>query len=339
MTPGCSGVLVPSSVKKSGLGGAVSITFSCSRCLLHHIPFESSMKFQSFNTTKVGAAVQVAFVVAGCTHATYCKALKYALGIDAVGADTFMSTIVKMYPVVKQMVDEMCEEAKSDMRGMDQTQLGSWSRAVTSADGTWMTRGHHSKNSTFSIRDYLTGALLYYVHLCQKGRDKVIQEELYQGTSKSAEGYGARLTLRKAKEEGMHIEVHWQDADSSSSSVVAEHFSDAKVMICGGHAGWAHKKQLENLAKVKSFSADFKALHRDKFPQVFNVLCHCKNRHSVGCGCLSEAFIEKALNNFSFILSESQSPEETVSLDQTCTRPARVGYWAVRLPSSQSLQL
>lgn len=128
------------------------------------------------------------------------------------------------------------------MKSMDQTQLGSWSRAVTSADGTWMTRGYHSKNATFSMRNYLTGALLYYVHICQKGRDDVIQDNLYQGTSKAAEGYGARLALKKAKEEGLCIEVHWQDDDSSSSNVVVEHFSDAKVMICGGHAGRAHKK-------------------------------------------------------------------------------------------------
>ena len=52
-----------------------------------------------------------------------------------------------------------------------------------------------------------------------------------------------------AKEEGMNIEVHWQDADSSSSNAVHEHFSDAEVMICGGHAGRAHMKQLENLQK------------------------------------------------------------------------------------------
>ena len=308
VTPGCSGILIPSSVKMSGLGGAISITFSCNGCLMHHIPFESSLKFKG--TTKIGTAVQVAFIVAGCTHATYCKVLRYALGIDAVGANAFMSTIVKMYPIVKQLVDDMCEEAKNDMKAMDQTQLGSWSRAVTSADGTWMTRGYHSKNATFSIRNYLTGALLYYVHLCQKGRDKVIQEDLYQGTSKAAEGCGARLTLKKAKEEGLRIEVHWQDADSSSSNVVVEHFGDAKVMICGGHAGRAHKKQLENLAKMKSFSEDFIAMHGKKFPLVRDVVCHCKKRHSIGCGCLSDSFIERARNNFSFILSESQSPEE-----------------------------
>ena len=87
----------------------------------------------------------------------------------------------------------MCEGAKDDMRCMDQLELGSWSRAVTSADGTWMTRGFHSRNATFSIRNYFNGALLYRKHLCQSGRDKIVKEELYQGTSKSAEGYAAEV--------------------------------------------------------------------------------------------------------------------------------------------------
>ena len=65
---------------------------------------------------------------------------------------------------------------------------------LATVDGTWHTRGWHSKNATFTIRNYLNGALLYYQHLCQKGRDHVI-EELYKGTSKSSEGYAARITF------------------------------------------------------------------------------------------------------------------------------------------------
>ena len=112
-----------------------------------------------------------------------------------------------MFPVVQEIVDRMCEEAITDMKTMNQDELGSWSCAVTSADGAWMTRGHHNKNFTFSIRNYYTEALLYRKHLCQKGRDT---EELYQGTSKGAEGYVARLTFKKAKEEGINIAIHWQ---------------------------------------------------------------------------------------------------------------------------------
>ena len=81
-----------------------------------------------------------------------------------------------------------------------------------------MTRGHFSKNFTFSIHNYYTGTLLYRKHLCQKGKDNdMIKEELYQGTSKGAEGYAARLTFNKAKAEGINIAIHWQYADSSSS--------------------------------------------------------------------------------------------------------------------------
>ena len=131
-------------------------------------------------------------------------------------------------------------------------ELGSWKRAVTVADGMWQTRGWHSKNATFTIRNYLNGALLYYHDLCQRGRDKMIEEELYKGTSKSAEGYAARVTFRRAKEEGMQVATHWQDADSSSAKAVSDVFPDAKIMICGGHAGRAHKKSLENKNSFKA---------------------------------------------------------------------------------------
>lgn len=187
---------------------------------------------------------------------------------------TFVNTIKRMHPIVEGMLDELCEVAKQEMRAMPQDELGSWSCAVTCADGTWQTRGWHSKNAAFSVRNYYTGALLYYKHLCQKGRDKIIQEELYQGTSKSAEGYAAHTTFKKAKEEGMQVAIHWQDADSSS---VTEIFPNAEIMVCGGHAGRAHKHQLETRAKQKEFTDALKKKYRKQFPGV-DEKCHCKSR-------------------------------------------------------------
>ena len=102
----------------------------------------------------------------------------------------------------------------------------------------------------------------YRKHLCQKSRDDIIEEELYQGTSEGAEGYTAHLTFKKAKDEGMNIAVQWQDADSSSKAVI-DHFPNANVMICGGHAGRAHKKQLEKLQKMKSFTVDLIRKYED----------------------------------------------------------------------------
>ena len=144
-------------------------------------------------------AVQVAFITAGCTHATYVKALQHVLGIRPVSAPTFMRTIETLHPIVKQMVDEMCEREKQRMRRMDPSTLGSWKKAVTCADGTWMTRGFHSKNATFSIRNYNTGALLYYKHICQRGRDtlgalqrhlQICRKILCQGTTSDCKAGG-----------------------------------------------------------------------------------------------------------------------------------------------------
>ena len=177
-----------------------------------------------------------AFILAGSTHTTYCKILRNALGMKTVNARVFLDTIEKMYPVVKAMVDDLCEVAKREMKEKNDGDLGSWKRAVTTADGTWQTRGWHSKNATFTIRNYLNGALLYYHHICQKGRDK---GDLYLGTSKSAEGYAAHVTF---KEEGMDVAIHWQDADSSSAKAVREIYPKAEIMLCGGHAGRAHWK-------------------------------------------------------------------------------------------------
>ena len=115
---------------------------------------------------------------------------------------------------------------------LDQRELGSWSRAVTSADGTWMTRGFHSKN--------------------------------------------------------------------------------ARV----------HKKQLEKLKEVERYTDTLIKKYEEKFPSVGDVVCHC-TRHKSGCGCMSNQFIERARNNFSLILSISESAEEFATKIRALARHGR----------------
>ena len=311
-TPECKGELVPVNVNSEGFGGGISVRYACNGCASKDALFETSSNFQDHASSSISMCVQVAFIVAGCTHAVYHRTLKLALGIQAVCMKTFLKTIESMYPVVKEILDEVCEIAKKAMKEMNQDELGSWQKAVTTADGVWHTRGWPTKNATFSIRNYLTGALLYYHHLCQKGRDGVVQEELYEGTSKSAEGFAARHTFRRAKQEGMQIAVHWQDADSSSANAVVEVFPKAEVMICGGHAGRAHKKILEKRQKVKCFTKKLIERYEKTYPAVSTLTCKCKGNHSATCGCMTAAFIAKAHTNFSSILMEAKSQEEFV---------------------------
>ena len=115
-TQGCKGELTPVKVSTFGLGGAVSIKYNCNGCGKHEAHFETSSKNELYNTSDISMSVQVAFIVAGCTHTTYYKTLKHTLGIDAVQWTTFQSTIKRMFPVVQEMVDRMCEEAKTEMK-------------------------------------------------------------------------------------------------------------------------------------------------------------------------------------------------------------------------------
>ncbi len=152
--PACRGNLVSTSVRR-GVGGAATITYNCDGCQEQEVTLDTC-KVDGRNS-EITRALHVAFIISGCTYATYTKVLRHSLGIQSTYDDRFQDTIRFMLPVVKKMVDEMCTEAREAMKKKKKEELGSWERAVTVADGAWMTRGHHSENFTFSIRDFFTG--------------------------------------------------------------------------------------------------------------------------------------------------------------------------------------
>ena len=220
------------------------------------------MKFQNvMGITDVGASIIVAFIISGCLFKTYYKVMKMVLGIDCYHYSTYDRVLKRLHPVV----NEMCEDAKNDMKCISNEKLGSWKQAVTSADGVWHTRGYHSKNGSFTVRNYINGALLYYAHLSQKGSDTF----LYEGTSKSMEGFAANEIMNQAKREGMDIAVQWQDSDASCAKSIQDVFPNCKIMICGGHAGKNHLKMLESYATLKSPTARFIKMHMKDFLKFF----------------------------------------------------------------------
>ena len=67
-TPCCKGKLTPVHVKSAGLGGAVSVNYTC---VNQTAVLETSSKYELGSTSEVSVAVQVAFIIAGCTHTKY----------------------------------------------------------------------------------------------------------------------------------------------------------------------------------------------------------------------------------------------------------------------------
>ena len=245
------------------------------------ITLSSSVDVAFSRRMVLSLAVQVAFIASGCMHAQYNKILKQCLGMSAVNASSFYETIKLLRPIVDTMINEMCEMAKDEIKALSPRTVGSWQRAITFSDGAWLTRGKFSQNCTFTIRNYMNNSLLYFVHLCMRGKG-IDPDQLYQGTAKGAEGHAADMAFGQAKEEKMMIEVQWQDGDSSSAKAFRVHYPDedkSKVMLCGGHVARAHTKLLGEVAKQKSFSETKQDSLKKDFPDVTRVKCHCPKRH------------------------------------------------------------
>lgn len=217
--------------------------------------------------TVVGLSLAVAFIVSGHGFAKFNKTLNQYLGIPAISKNRYFEVISLIYPHVNDILNEMCEEAKSHMKTKDDMTLGSWKRAVLTSDGVWHTRGHFSKNGSFIIKNYLTGALLWFGHKCMRGKD---EDQRFKGTAKSMEGVLAEECYQQCKEEGCDVAIVWQDADSSSKSSVESVFGvePQRVFKCGGHVGRAHANNLKEVAKLKRFPAAKVSRWKQHFPKM-----------------------------------------------------------------------
>ena len=188
--------------------------------------------------TVVGLALAVAFIVSGHGFAKFHRTLNQCLGIQAISKNWFFEVVKLIYPHIHDILTEMCDEEKAQMKRIDSNVLGSWH-----------TGGHFSKNGSFIIKNYLTGGFLWFSHKCMRGNSE--DDDLFLGTAKSMEGILADECYHQAKSEGCNVVVVWQDGDSSSQKSVEKVFGaePRRVFKCGGHVGRAHGNNLKDLAK------------------------------------------------------------------------------------------
>ena len=242
------------------LGGTVKVWFACSGGCGKKLQYASiQLWLKSHRRNCVSLAMALCFVVWGDGYPAYTKVLKVGLGMDVLNKNSFQRIIEMAYPHVKSILDRMCEKAKHVMKSKESEELGSWKRTVTTSDGCWLIRGFHSQCCTFVIIDFISGGILFYGHLCMRGSNDIYDTELWQGTSKSAEGHLAHELFMKAKE-GMHCEVNWKDQDSSSGKSFRSIFPDgqlSRVMLCGGHVGRSHGNNLKEYKSKKVLDKGF----------------------------------------------------------------------------------
>ena len=185
-----------------GRGGAVKIIYNCDGCTkkcIRKVTFNSTVQVFQSRRLVTNLAIAVAFIVSGCMYSDMHRVMALGLGMHVLTEANFYNVRKVMYGPVCDLLNEQLEAAKTETP----QELGSWCRAVTCSDGVWLTHGHYSKNATYTVRNYMTNNLLYVIHMCQCSKDTVIEEELYEGTSRAAEGYSTDEAFIQAHEEGL----------------------------------------------------------------------------------------------------------------------------------------
>jgi hypothetical protein len=101
----------------------------------------------------VSLALCLAFFISGNGYASYRKTFGRGLGLGIVSEKPFLQVIDFAFPVIKEILDEVCDDVKHQMKQIPPDSLGSWSRAVTTCDGCWLIRGYFRQNCTFIIKN------------------------------------------------------------------------------------------------------------------------------------------------------------------------------------------
>ena len=68
-TPNCRGKLVAILVKRKGLGGAAQLTYNCDGCQEQELTLDTCKP--DGRKSEMNQALHVAFIISGCTYATY----------------------------------------------------------------------------------------------------------------------------------------------------------------------------------------------------------------------------------------------------------------------------
>ena len=93
-TSKCDGNFVPIIVGSVGLGGGIHICFECNGGRSKQAVFETYSKHKPGERSNcISLNVQVAFIMAGGTHAVYAKTLSHALGMKRV---TYLKTSIHL---------------------------------------------------------------------------------------------------------------------------------------------------------------------------------------------------------------------------------------------------
>ena len=146
------------------------------------------------------------------------------------------NTIDWLADFVGGLAERSCESVRLHIR-----QRGDHPRWIASYNGFYLTRGHHSNNSSATLHDYASGKIAWFEHWTKHGKD---------GTSAGAEADMLDVVLDKAKGAGFNVAEIVTDKDSSVKSIYLKHYPEGRVTYCSNHCAKTLYKDLQKLKQA-----------------------------------------------------------------------------------------
>ena len=163
------------------------------------------------------------------------------MGIPVMSEATWNKTISWLGKHVKDLAETACEQVRQNiiLRG----EKFSW---VASYDGYYLTRGHHSNNSSGTLHDVSSDKIAWFSHRTKRGTGAN-----WEGTSSGAEGDMLREILDDVKAKGFKIKQIIMDHDTSGANIACTSFPEVRITYCGNHTAKAFHSDLTKIRSVK----------------------------------------------------------------------------------------
>ena len=224
----------------------------------------------------------IAFMLNGGYYNDYATVMG-TMGLPVMHHSTWENLVSWVGPHVEQLAEWSCEQVRVDIE-----KRGDHLEWMAGFDGFYLTRGHHSNNSSATLHDVYSDRIAWFAHRTKRGKDSN-----WEGTSSGAEGDMLSEILGKVKDRGFTINQLVMDHDTSANAIVCSHFPDVHITYCGNHTA---KSFHYELGKIKALK------------------CKCKTQ-GIPCKRITESFIDRVKRALRNLMSCAEVLEDSKPLE------------------------
>ena len=183
--------------------------------------------------------VAIVFLICGEYYKDY-EHILGTLGVERFSERQFIRVIQWIAPIVEKLSVWSVQSCREIIRSRgQQNDLG------INFDGFYLTRGHHSNNSSATVHDMDTGNIIGYSHRTKQGK-----KANWQGTSGGAEGDMMRELVKDLLDNNFKITKAVLDKDASCQDMLLTLSPETEIIFCSNHVSKTFHLDLEKVKKV-----------------------------------------------------------------------------------------